>query len=195
MFRTAVVVCLTSVCALHAVRVPPAAAQDMDQGFRDAHAIFGNVGTDVVAAQLAMEELLPALEGRWLPVDTLAGGGPTAENANSPLNDYERSCSLVGYDLRLTSRLSFEMVRNNPSSPDSPTITYRFDYSGYNGFVRSRDTGEFLTVMGLHDMQPLPPSVLSGLLSQALLVLYHPNRHTMVLVNIGGRTEYYGRCP
>ena len=172
----------------------PAAAQYIDQGYREAHAIFGNVGTNYEIAVATIEKLLPALEGRWIQVDIVAGGGAPAPDSDMPLNDYERFCSNTGFDLTVTSRFSFQMLQNSRENPYAPTVTYRFDYSGFNGFIRSRDTGEFLTRLGLED-ESLPASPLSTALSQAIVLLYHPNRDSLVLVNIGGRTEYYGRCP
>jgi hypothetical protein len=181
---------LTAIAAFAAL---PAAAQYIDQGYRDAHAIFGNVGSDIEFAIANMEKLIPALQGRWIPVDLLVGGGPSPD-ANSPLNDYEQYCGRTGFDLTATSRFSFQMLQNDLANPESPTVTYRFDYSGFNAFIRSRDTGELFTRLGLED-EELPVSPLVATLSQAIVLLYHPNRDSLVLVNISGRTEYYGRCP
>ncbi len=185
---------LPLVTAIAAFAALPAAAQYIDQGYRDAHAIFGNVGANNEFAIANMEKLIPALQGRWIPVDILAGGGPSPD-ANSPLIDFEQYCGRIGFDLTATSRFSFQMLQNDLANPESPTVAYRFDYTGYNSFIRSRDTDEFLTRLGFADDALVPPAVLGENLSRAIVLLYHPNRDSLVLVNISGRTEYYGRCP
>lgn len=173
----------------------PASAQHIDQGYREAYAIFGNVSSDIEAVVAEMEKQLPRLEGRWIAVDVVAGGRPEPLTSDAPLQDYERFCSGQGFDLTVTSRLSFQMLQNNPDRPESATLTYRFDYAGFNTFLRSRDTGEYLDRMTIPEDMAVPLGLLRGTISDAIVSVYQPNRDTLVLVNLGGRTEYYGRCP
>lgn len=177
---------------LAALPVPPAAAQSIEDGFRQAHAIFGNTSAEWDTAVAGTEALLPRLAGRWIALDVIAGGPPPPPGQGPR---YEEFCTGIVLDLVVTSRLGFDLVRSRADQNDAPRTVTNFDYAGFSTFVRSRRTGDLLDLFGIPDDQPVMPSTFGGLLPQSTVTLYHPSHDILVLVDGTGRAEYLGRCP
>ncbi|EYD76320.1 hypothetical protein Rumeso_02078 [Rubellimicrobium mesophilum DSM 19309] len=143
---------------------------------------------DLLAAD-PIADLLPKLEGDWVPANGLYPD-PNEEREGFLASNCER----LAVTLTQTDPHGFEIRDSRQLEGETLTMAVRYDFLFGNSFDRSVREEEAVAFMELDESE-----VSVGQLNLAKLrgqvLLFHPSPDILVLATPQWPTEIYGRCP
>lgn len=170
--------------------IQPAQAQDISAEFARTYSLLtlpGSQGMNPDAAILAIEAVLPLLEGDWVRGDILSG-----DTGQVPADRISDACRRNSDRLVLRPPHGFEMKRIR--SGEEPSLHVRYDYQGLNIFQRHFDESEWLTYLGFGEDRPAMSTMYLGQ-SRGEVFLFLPSPNVMFFQLSRGGAEFYLRCP
>lgn len=147
----------------------------------------GDSGPGLDVSVKALAQVMEGIAGKWVPISALAPkiGDDAA---------ISKACGFLYIEASQTSPFSFLLVRKSTRKPEH-MLEYRFTFIQGYSFQRHVDDTAFIKYLGL-DKPGTPVERQMSVLRfvNGTVDVYRPARDFLVVKEMLGQTEIYGRC-